>query len=82
MHGYEVPIHRSLTQVIMIAGVPREMAIINGTITSALVLGLHSILGLPLGIVLHMVASSLSKKDEQFFDTFKRQIKQKKYYHA
>lgn len=82
MEGFEVPIHRSLTQVIMIAGAPREMTILNGTITAALVLGMHSPLGLPLGIVLHLAAVALAKHDPQFFETFRRQIKQKKYYHA
>ncbi len=82
MEGFQIPIHRSLTQQILIAGVPREMAIINGTITSAIVLGLHSFWGFPLGLIIHLVAMHLTKEDEQFFDTFRRQIKQKKYYHA
>ena len=52
VEGYEIPIHSSLTQVIMIAGVPRELAILNGTLTAALVLGLHSFWGIPVGLAL------------------------------
>ena len=36
MEGFEIPIHRSLTQPIMIGGVPREIAILNGTLSAAL----------------------------------------------
>lgn len=82
MEGFEVPIHRSLTQPIMIGGIPREIAILNGTITAALVLGMHSFFGLPLGLVIHLASLALSKRDPQFFATFRRQIKQQPYYSA
>lgn len=82
MEGFEVPIHRSLTQPILIAGVPREIAILNGTLTAALVLGLHSFLGLPVGLFIHLVTRSLAKKDPQFLETLRRQIRQKRYYEA
>jgi type IV secretion system protein TrbD len=80
MEGFEIPIHRSLTQPIMIAGVPREIAILNGTFSSALVLGLHSWLGIPLGLVLHALFLSMAKRDPQFFATFRRHIKHRRYY--
>ena len=80
MERFEAPIHRSLTQVIMIGGVPREMALLNGTIIAALVLGMHSFLGIPVGIVLHLGALNLAKRDPQFFQVFKRQLKHKRFY--
>ena len=80
MEGLEVPIHRSLTQTIMIAGAPREIAIINGTLTAALVFGMHSLLGIPVGLFLQVLAVAISKRDPQFFATFRRQIRQKRYY--
>lgn len=73
-------VHRSLTEKIMIAGVPREIAILNGTFTAALVLGMHSIFSIPLGIALHVIAREAAKSDPEFFHTFKRQIKQARYY--
>lgn len=81
MEGFEVPIHRALTQKIMIAGVPREIALLNGTLTAAIFLGLHSLWGLPMGLILHLGTVALSRHDEQFFETFRRQVKQKKYYY-
>ena len=82
MEGFEVPIHRSLTQTIMIAGAPREISILNGTLTAALFLGLHSFIGLPVGIAVHLLAIGLSKKDPQFFATFRRQIRHRRFYDA
>ena len=80
VNGFEVPIHRSLTQKIMLAGVPREIAILNGTTVAAFGLGLHSYWSIPVGIVLHLLAVVAAKKDPQFFECFRRHIKQKSYY--
>lgn len=78
--GFYVPIHRSLTQQIMLAGVPREIAILNGTTVAAFGLGLHSFWSIPIGIVVHVLAVVAAKKDPQFFGCFRRHIKQKSYY--
>ena len=80
MEGFEIPIHRALTQTIMIAGAPRELTIINGTLTAAMVLGMQSLLGLPIGLVIQLLAVAISKHDPQFFDTFRRQVRQRRYY--
>src|SRR4026208_701224 len=39
--GYEVPLHRALTEPILIAGAPRAFAILNGTLAAAIGLGLR-----------------------------------------
>jgi type IV secretion system protein VirB3 len=80
VNGFEVIIHRSLTQRIMLAGVPREIAILNGTTVAAFGLGLHSYWSIPVGIVLHLLAVVAARKDPQFFECFRRHIKQKSYY--
>lgn len=79
-NGFDVPIHRSLTQQIMLAGVPREIAILNGTTVAAFGLGLHSFWAIPIGIILHVLAVVAARKDPQFFGCFRRHIKQKSYY--
>lgn len=78
--GFTIPIHRSLTLQIMLAGVPRDIAILNGTFVAAFGLGLHSYWSIPVGIVLHVLAVMATKKDPQFFGCFRRHIKQKNYY--
>ena len=68
MEGFTVPVHRSLTQPILLGGAPREFAILNGTLGTALLFGLHSLIGVPVCLVLHVVAVALAKKDPQFLD--------------
>lgn len=80
MEGFEVPIHRSLTQPILIAGVPRDYALLNGTLTAALLFGMQTVFALPLGLAAHVLAVGLTKKDPQFLQTFKRHLHQKPYY--
>ena len=80
--GYQIPIHHSLTQPILLAGVPRRFAVLNGTIAAAIVLGLHSLWGIPICLILHMVAVVLTKRDPYFFEIMRRHIKQKSYYGA
>ena len=80
--GFEIPIHRSLTEQILLGGVPRTIAILNGTFVAAMGLGMHSFFVVPVGLVLHLLALAATKKDAQFFDCFNRHIKQKDQYHA
>jgi len=78
--GYEVPVNLSLTQPVLMGGVPRTFAIINGTVAAALTLGLHVWwLGLPLGLLLHAIAVRLTQADPLWFDVFKRQLRAAKH---
>lgn len=80
MEGFQVPIHQALTKPLLIAGAPRELALLNGTLGAALTLGMHSLWGIPVSFVLHLLSVSATKNDPQFFETFRRQLKQKAYY--
>ena len=80
MATFEVPIHRALTQQILLGGTPRQFAILNGTLGAALGLGLHSWIGVPICIVLHFAAVALTRSDPDWLDTFKRAMKLKNYY--
>ena len=72
--GFEIPVHRSLTQPIMFAGLPRTFGLLMWTTVSALVLGLHQIWILPLGVVLHLLFAAVARRDPFFFDVFLRAI--------
>lgn len=80
MDGYEISLHRSLTEQILLGGVPRAVAILNGTIGSAFVIALHSLWVVPFCLFIHGATVLMTKRDPQFFDAFKRHIKQKGYY--
>ena len=80
MNGYEIPIHRALTEQILLGGVHRAVAILNGTIAAAFGIGLHSFYIIPFCLFVHIAAVIMTKRDPQFFDCFRRHIKQKGYY--
>jgi type IV secretory pathway TrbD component len=65
--GFEVPIHRSLTQPIMVAGLPRNLGLLLWTTTAAFALGLHQVWVLPVSLVLHAVFGAAAKRDPYFF---------------
>jgi type IV secretion system protein VirB3 len=72
--GFEVPIHRSLTQPIMFAGLPRSFGQLLWTAIAAFVLGLHQVWILPVGLAMHAVFAAVARRDPFFFDVFLRAI--------
>lgn len=76
MDGFVIPLHRSLTEPIMMAGVPRNIAIINGTLAAALGLGLQLwMLGLFVWVAGHGVALFVTAKDPAFMDVLMRHMR-------
>lgn len=73
--GFEVPVHRSLTEPILLAGIPRTLAVLLWSATAAFVLALHQLWMLPIGIVLHLGSVAAAKRDPYFFDVFLRALK-------
>lgn len=78
--GFEVPLHRSLTEPIFLAGAPRSIAIVNGTLAAAVGLGLQLWLpGLVLAFVGHTLAVWGARVDAQFVEVFSRHLKHRAY---
>lgn len=78
--GFEVPLHRSLTECILLGGAPRSVAIVNGTFAAAIGIGLQVwIVGIVFGLAGHLLAVWGAKIDPQFMDVFARHVKYKAY---
>jgi type IV secretory pathway TrbD component len=74
--GFTVPVHRALTEPILLGGAPRAVAILNGTLAAALGLGLRLwIAGLMLGVVGQAAAVWAAKRDPQFVDVVRRHLR-------
>ncbi|MFD1841737.1 VirB3 family type IV secretion system protein [Paracidovorax cattleyae] len=74
--GFEVPLHRSLTEPILLGGAPRAVAIATGTLAAAVGMGLQLWLpGLLLWIAGHSLAVCGARLDPQFMQVFARHIK-------
>jgi type IV secretion system protein TrbD len=76
--GFEIILHRSLTEPIMLGGAPRAAAILIGTLAAGLALGLRLwIVGLVVWIVGHGVAVWFAKHDPAFVEVTVRHMKHK-----
>jgi type IV secretion system protein VirB3 len=76
--GFEVPLHRALTEPILLGGAPRGVAILNGTLAAALGLGLQQwIAGLVLWLAGHSLAVFAAKRDPEFAAVLARHLRQR-----
>jgi type IV secretion system protein TrbD len=74
--GFTVPVHRALTEHILLGGAPRSVAILNGTIAAALGLGLRLwLVGIGIGLIGHVAAVWAAKRDPQFVDVVRRHLR-------
>lgn len=78
--GFEVPIHGSLGSPILLGGIPRGIAIVNGTVAAAVGLGLQQwFAGLILWAVGHSLAVFAARRDPDFAAVLIRHLRQKGY---
>jgi len=74
--GFSVPLHRALTEPILLGGAPRAIAILNGTLAGAIGLGLQLWLaGLVLWGIGHLVAVWAAKRDPLFVEVGRRHLR-------
>jgi len=66
--GLEVPLHRALVEPMLLAGLPRTVALVLWTAVGAFAFGLHQIWTLPIGILLHLAAAAATRADPYVFD--------------
>jgi type IV secretion system protein TrbD len=63
VRGFSVPVHRALTEPILLGGAPRSVAILNGTLAGAVGLGLQLWLaGILIWAVGHIAAVWAAKR--------------------
>lgn len=74
--GFNVPVHRALTEHILLAGAPRAIAIMNGTLAGAVGLGLRLwLVGLLLWALGHFTAVWAAKRDPLFVEVVRRHLR-------
>lgn len=74
--GWEVPIAGALAEPVMIAGLPREYAILNGTVAAAIGLGLKLWwLGILWWVAAHAIGAYAARADKRFLDVLRRHLK-------
>ena len=78
--GCAAPVYRTLTEPMLLAGVPRTVAILNGTGWGALGVGLHWWPALLLGVLAHLGAAWLTKYDPQWFEVLLEHLREPRYF--
>jgi type IV secretion system protein VirB3 len=74
--GFEAPVHRALIDPILLAGAPRSIAIMNGTVSAAVGLGLKLWLaGIVLWVVCQVAAVWATKRDPNFVEVARRHVR-------
>ena len=74
--GFYAPVHRALTEPILLGGAPRAVAIVNGTLAAAVGLGLRLwIAGVVLWMIGHAAAVWAAKRDPYFVDVVRRHLR-------
>lgn len=78
--GFRLPLYRSLTEEILLAGAPKGMIVLNVSLMAFFIMTMHFLWIIPLNIVIHIGAVFLTKQDDRFFDCLRIYIGQKNYY--
>ncbi len=74
--GFVVPLHRALTEPILLGGAPRSVAILNGTLAAAVGVGLLLwIAGLLLWLIGHGLAVWAARRDPLFVEVVRRHLR-------
>ena len=74
--GFYAPVHRALTEPILLGGAPRAVAIMNGTLAAAIGLGLRLWLaGAAIWLVGHLAAVWAAKRDPAFVEVVRRHLR-------
>jgi type IV secretion system protein VirB3 len=75
-HGFAVPVHRALTEHILLGGAPRALAIANATLAGAIGLGLRLwIAGVVFFVLGHLLAVWAARRDPQFVEVARRHLR-------
>ncbi|KAB2722040.1 conjugal transfer protein [Brucella intermedia] len=74
--GFIVPVHRALTEHILLGGAPRSIAILNGTLAGAVGLGLRLwLVGFLIWAIGHFAAAWAAKRDPLFVEVGRRHLR-------
>ena len=74
--GYTVPLHRALSEPILLGGAPRAIAILNGTLAGAVGLGLRLwLVGLAIWAIGHIAAVWAARRDPLFVEVGRRHLR-------
>lgn len=78
--GFRLPLYRSLTEQILLAGAPKNVIVANAVVAAFFIMTLHFFWILPLNMLIYFGSIYLTSTDEQFFACLVRYVRKKEYY--
>ena len=76
VQGFSAPVHRALTEPMLLAGAPRAIVLVNATLAAALGVGLRLWLaGLVFWLLGHGLAVWAARRDPQIFEVGRRHVR-------
>ncbi len=75
-----LPFYRSLSEQILMLGVPRVVLVLNGLIAFLFVINFHFWYILIVNAIVHFGSIDLAKNDDQFFECLQYYQRKKNYY--
>ena len=79
--NFEISICQAITKDIPVAGGPRNIVVLNATMAATAVMGFGNFLILPIFTFTYILIIFAAKRDQKFFECFKKYVKHKRYYH-
>ena len=75
-----LPFYRSLTEQVLLFGVPRPLLMLNGVLAYIFIVNFHFFYILILNAIIHFGSIYVAKSDDQFFDCLRSYQSKKSYY--
>jgi type IV secretion system protein VirB3 len=76
VRSYAAPLHRALTEAVLLAGAPRAIVLVNGTLAAALGVGLRLwLVGLAVWLIGHGLAVWAARHDPLIFEVGRRHVR-------
>ena len=72
--GFRLPLYRSLTEVVLMAGAPKGLIVLNGSLMAFFIISMHFFYIIPINILIHLGAIFLTKQDDRFFEQYQKRF--------
>lgn len=74
--NFAAPVHRALTEPVLLAGAPRAIALVNGTVAASLGVGLRLwLVGLLVWVIGHALAVWVARYDPMIVEVGRRHVR-------
>lgn len=79
--GFVIPVHRSLTEKMLVAGIPREVFYPNIMALGICIVYFQFLYTIPVHFLIHIFSLHIAKSDPDFLKIFREYMPTKEYYY-